>query len=316
MAPQMHVAYSSVFMGVGIVAGVPYYCARNNLTIGITDCMKTFQNIDIPTLADQTMKYAASGMIDPTHNLLHDRVYIFDGLNDTTVMPGVGVKTQEYYSKFIIDSSNIKTVFNIAAGHTFPTMNYGNPCTETKERWIGRCKYSAAYELLEHIYGSLQRPNESASLPGDFYEFSQAEFFYTSPPAVSSMDDVGYVYVPSGCKSGSNACKLHVAFHGCLQGRWHLGDMFARNTGYNEVGELNNIIIIYPQTIATNITNPYGCWDWWGYTGSYYATKNADQPTAVWRMVQKVAYFPAKQSVTKDFTFMEGSKSPTASAEL
>jgi len=67
---------------------VPYYCARNNLTIGITDCMKAFENIDIPTLADQTMKYATSGMIDPTDNMLHDRVYIFDGLNDTTVMPG------------------------------------------------------------------------------------------------------------------------------------------------------------------------------------------------------------------------------------
>ena len=48
--------------------------------------------------------------------------------------------------------------------------------------------------------------------------------------------------------------------------------MFARNAGYNEVGELNNIIIIYPQATPTNATNPYGCWDWWGYTVSYYGT--------------------------------------------
>jgi len=54
--------------------------------------------------------------------------------------------------------------------------------------------------------------------------------------------------------------------------RWHLGDVFARNAGYNEVGELNNIIIIYPQATPTNATNPYGCWDWWGYTVSYYGT--------------------------------------------
>jgi len=36
-----------------------------------------------------------------------------------------------------------------------------------------------------------------------FYEFDQSEFFYTSTPAAVSMDDVGYIYVPSGCKSGT-----------------------------------------------------------------------------------------------------------------
>ena len=55
--------------------------------------------------------------------------------------------------------------------------------------------------------------------------------------------------------------------------RFHLKDVFARNTGYNEVGELNNIIIIYPQAVPTNTTNPFGCWDWWGYTVSFYGTK-------------------------------------------
>jgi len=50
-----------------------------------------------------------------------------------------------------------------------------------------------------------------------------------------------------------------------------LGDEYARTTGYNEVGELNNIIIIYPQTIATNNTNPHGCWDFWGYTNGFYS---------------------------------------------
>ena len=50
--------------------------------------------------------------------------------------------------------------------------------------------------------------------------------------------------------------------------RWNVGETFVRNTGYNEVGELNNIIIIYPQ--VTNITvNPMGCWDYWGYTVSF-----------------------------------------------
>jgi len=51
--------------------------------------------------------------------------------------------------------------------------------------------------------------------------------------------------------------------------RYLLKDKFARYTGYNEVAELNNIIIIYPQVIAL-IDNPMGCWDWWGYTVKFY----------------------------------------------
>jgi hypothetical protein len=41
------------------------------------------------------------------------------------------------------------------------------------------------------------------------------------------------------------------------------------NAGYNQVGEANNIIILYPQAISVSV-NPYGCWDWWGYTVSFY----------------------------------------------
>ena len=40
-------------------------------------------------------------------------------------------------------------------------------------------------------------------------------------------------------------------------------------TGYNEVGELNNIIILYPQAVSI-IGNPNGCWDWWGYNNAFY----------------------------------------------
>ena len=51
--------------------------------------------------------------------------------------------------------------------------------------------------------------------------------------------------------------------------RYLIKDKFARHTGYNEVGELNNIIIIYPQATAI-IENPLGCWDWYGYIDKLY----------------------------------------------
>ena len=41
------------------------------------------------------------------------------------------------------------------------------------------------------------------------------------------------------------------------------------NGGYNEVADLNNIVILYPQAKRGSIPyNPNGCFDWWGYTDS------------------------------------------------
>ena len=92
-------------------------------------------------------------------------------------------------------------------------------------------------------------------------EYDQAEFFGYLP-SVASMDTTGYVYVPEACKDGSKSCRLHLAFHGCLQGRKYVSTAFALHAGYNSVAEMNNIIILYPQ--ADNSTlNPNGCWDWY-----------------------------------------------------
>lgn len=288
MATQMHVAFSSLFIGVGLVGGSPYYCAQYDEIIATSDCMDTYQNINVSALAVYMLQFASTDLIDAPGNMSNDRVLILSGMNDSTVLQGVAKKVQKFYEQFI-NASNIQTVFNLSAGHTFPTLNYGNPCVDTENPWIGRCNFDGAYAILNHIYGNLQKPTASTPTPGDFYEFDQAEFFPVSPPSDYSMGDSGYVYVPSGCKSGKNTCKLHVAYHGCLQGKYLLKDKFARHTGYNEVGELNNIIIIYPQAIAI-IDNPMGCWDWWGYTAKFYPTKVAVQPLAVYQMIKKVAF--------------------------
>ena len=79
------------------------------------------------------------------------------------------------------------------------------------------------------------------------------------------------------------ACRLHIAFHGCLQGRQVtnmyslqyaiylasklpycrqlIGDVYAKHAGYNAVAEVNNIIVLYPQAV-NSFFNPSGCWDW------------------------------------------------------
>lgn len=154
--------------------------------------------------------------------------------------------------------------------------------------YIGKCNYDAAYELLNHIYGGgLARPTASTATPGDFIEFDTREFFVASPGSYS-MDNFSYVYVPSGCKTNSG-CKVHIALHGCSQGRHSVGDVYAKHTGYNQVGELNNIIILYPQATDSAVPfNPYGCWDWWGYSGVNYPNKLAPQMVGIVRMLERI----------------------------
>jgi hypothetical protein len=35
--------------------------------------------------------------------------------------------------------------------------------------------------------------------------------------------------------------------------------------------------------------NPRGCWDWWGYTGAAYHTKDGAQIRAVWAMLERLS---------------------------
>jgi hypothetical protein len=44
---------------------------------------------------------------------------------------------------------------------------------------------------------------------------------------------------------------------------------------------------LYPQVARSYIYpfNPKGCWDWWGYSGEDYATRDGAQLTSVHRML-------------------------------
>lgn len=62
------------------------------------------------------------------------------------------------------------------------------------------------------------------------------------------------------------------------------------HSGLNRWAETNNIIVLYPQTITSDVVpfNPKGCWDWWGYTGLDYATKLAPQVITVANMMKAI----------------------------
>jgi poly(3-hydroxybutyrate) depolymerase len=105
------------------------------------------------------------------------------------------------------------------------------------------------------------------------------------------------VYVPASCAAG-RPCRIHVAFHGCLQNVSTIGPDYYTHAGYNEWADTNDLLVLYPQTVASGRYvnplssipyNPNGCWDWWGYTGDEYARKDGAQIAAVEAMVRRLA---------------------------
>jgi poly(3-hydroxybutyrate) depolymerase len=112
------------------------------------------------------------------------------------------------------------------------------------------------------------------------------------------MDKNGWLYVPAMCRN-QRLCRLHMAFHGCNQyqsysyfqfgsGMVAFGTTFVRNAGYNKWADSNGIIVLYPQAMAI-LSNPQGCWDWWGYDDPNYALKSGRQMVAVHSMVQRIS---------------------------
>jgi hypothetical protein len=245
-AEQVGVAFSSTIKGVGIVAGGPYDCAGE---MSYSSCMYS-SSPSVSTAIANTKSWSGSS-IDSYANLANQRIYMFSGKSDTTVATSVMDQVYNYYvtTGSFVPSANVNYKKDLNAAHTFPTdydSTGNNSCTIAMSPYISNCGFDGAGAILQHIYGTLNARN-NGTLGGSFVQFDQSEFI--SSPNSYGMDTTGWMYVPAACASGTQ-CKLHIALHGCQQNYATIGDKFIKNTGYNKWADTNNIIILYPQTVA------------------------------------------------------------------
>ena len=49
------------------------------------------------------------------------------------------------------------------------------------------------------------------------------------------------------------------------------------DAGFNRWADAYDVAVLYPQTRSGVAANPKACWDWFGYTGADYATRNGLQ---------------------------------------
>lgn len=321
MTVQLHLAHSASFVGAGVIAGGPFRCAESYragaavaedayVETSLYICMNPLVPQTTPNaqrLAEVAHETARKGQIDAISNLADDRLYIFTGSQDKVVYSDVVGRTRQFYELLGVKSDNIFYDSSVPAGHSIITDNPEDTVLYANQPpYINNGGFMQSHHILRHIYSDLKPPAER--LGGRLLRFDQTEFFGNEVRA--SMSQFGYAYVPRAVEEGAPA-RVHIALHGCKQGynyvdyvngradiinRAPYGNRYITTTGYNEIADSNNIIVLYPQAQGTDdgyVQNPDGCWDWWGYTSQDpqqpdYYSRDAIQIKAIHAMLGRL----------------------------
>lgn len=292
-AHQMHVAFSGLVDGAGLVAGGPYGCAEppdepwwlfvhpyGRTITAISVCTRLGRDSvegwaawwglppqapDVEHSIAQIDLARASAAIDDPANLANDRVWLFSGARDTVVPAATMAALAAFYRRAGVTGDRLVVVDGVPAGHGMPVDEFAGEsrfrklgCDEQAPPFIIDCDRDAAGELLRHLL-----PDGFADAPAEprrerLTGFDQREFFDPGD-ATASLADIGQVYVPEACLASGSGCRLHVAFHGCGQNTDSVGDDFVWDAGYNRWAEANRIVVLYPQIRAwTPALDPFG----------------------------------------------------------
>jgi poly(3-hydroxybutyrate) depolymerase len=269
MAHQAHLAFSATIGGAALVAGGPYGCAQGDLQSALTACMHPEQAPDTAPLVDRARAQAAAGGIDAPDGLAGDRVWILHGRGDAVVSANVTAATASLYRALAPDIA-LETDFERDFGHVFATAETGD-CRAGDDH-LAACGFDLAGEIFRRIIDPMLQP--AATAQGELLAFDQRPYAEDGHDPV--LADRGYVYVPAQCREQS--CGLHVAFHGCEMQAERIGTRFVADAGYNRWADSAGVVVLYPQARSSLMPlNPKACWDWWGYTGRDYDTRNGAQ---------------------------------------
>ncbi len=279
MAGQLHIAHSGLFSGAAMLAGGPYYCAEGAITKVIDPCV-TGGDLAEDRLLAYAREMESVGKIDALLNLADDSIWLFHGALDDTVGEAVTNAAATFYQQQM-GVESLTYVTDVEIVHGFPTISTGMPCATFGTPYLNACDYDASGELLNALYGPL---NARTVASGELLTIVQPG------GKDAAMLEQAFLYVPAACAAGES-CGVHVAIHGCVQSSEYVGDAFAAGAGYNEWAEANKLLVMYPQVASSKIApmNPYGCWDWWGYTNDDYATKDGPQIKVIKAMLDALA---------------------------
>ena len=281
MAQQLQFAYADRFSGAGIIAGVPYGCAEGDVSLALGRCMgKEDAELPVDGFRVALAALASEDRVADASHLADDRVWAFHGTLDAAVGEKATAAAVALYEG-VLPPGQQRYVNDVPAAHLFPTETAGGACDQAAAPWLGACGYDAAGEMLSFLYPGLTTPADADRAP-----VAEGEIRELVLPDVtgSGLAETALAWLPAACPP--EGCRLHLALHGCAMSTTQNGRAFVEDAGYLPWARANGIVLLFPQ-VESQAVNPLGCWDWWGYTGSEYLTREAPQMKVLVRWIDR-----------------------------
>lgn len=272
MSAQLGIAHSEKISNVGLFSGSIYGCSQGNVQTALKICMADPSKINEKDSLRYVQKKKIKTEIDNLANLKKQKIFLFHGKLDKVVKHEVVSKNEYFYQKL---KAPTKSLSLDHLGHSFATKNpSGSNCENSSSPYISNCNYDSIDELFKYIYPaktpSLATPNKAR-----LFSLNAESFIDKTLLEKAFFNKEILVYVPQNCEQKS--CSAHLALHGCHQAPEFVGMDFIMGAGYLEAAEKYQTIVVFPSVLKST-TNPYGCWDWWGYSDAQsYDTKQAPQ---------------------------------------
>jgi poly(3-hydroxybutyrate) depolymerase len=279
MASQAQLTYPELFPNAALVAGGPYGCAEGQLARALGTCMKGTPAPDVSALLARATARSAAGENGVLKDLAHARVYLLHGTEDAVVAPAVAQANVHFYEQLRervpgLNGMQVHDDSQRAFAHNLPVAASGDDCGTSQAPYLGHCGFDAAGEIFARMFG---KPVQAVATDArsTLQTFDQDTL---RPAGVDAfLAGTGYVYVPADCAAGKR-CGLLVVFHGCKQDADAVGKAFVEDAGFNRWADAYDVAVLYPQTRASFAPlNPQACWDWWGYSGADYDTRQGVQ---------------------------------------
>lgn len=288
LATQIHLAHPAEVRGIASFAGGPYQCAEKGVSAALFNCMQISRGAPKAETSLKAIQTAAKeGLLGDLAQLKNSKAFVYFSEADEVVNPQVSQALYESYAQLDLAALKLHTLPK--AGHGLPTDNQGVACNATTSPYVNACGFNGAKASLDFLDGAASNKlNEAKALEinqtAQLNTFGQQRF----KPDINSLASEGYYFVPEQC--ASQECGVLVVLHGCEQAYQAIGEDFMRLSGFLAEAQSRNLIALFPQ-IKKSLANPKGCWDWWGYESSLYATNKGPQIEAIrnmWLKLQEV----------------------------
>ncbi|MGP9642542.1 MULTISPECIES: poly(3-hydroxybutyrate) depolymerase [unclassified Halomonas] len=304
MATQLAVAWPERFSGVGVLAAGPWGCSQGSLNLALNQCMQTRAGQPaLDRLDARWAGYKRHDWVGAREDLAQLRAFVWYGDADDVVQPELAELLAKQWLGWLTSPEQLQRVRSQAAGHGWPVQlreeeavgpqELGN-CRQGGGSHVLACDEDVAQEMLAWLYPERDASISAAtstttSTTGELVAFDQSEF------AVKGLADTGYVFIPAACEE--EACPVTIALHGCQMSASAIGDTFVSHSGLNRWAASHQQIVLYPQ-VDSSLSNPQGCWDWWGYAESLWQknplhdTREGVQASALMRMLDRLEAAP------------------------